>query len=383
MAAEKQDEEQSEEPSWWSDLKMGGPVNLVELEEEGVMGWSSPPGDYFQVRSEDYLTSKVKIPAGDWLLKPLALDWLHSTARIDEVLRHPDNRIMLGLKEARKKGEIAAGTEPFVWAINLQVPSKVHHSLVIYYISTQPFEEASLPDRFLNGDDEFRNSRLKLIANIVRGPWIVKTAVGDHAICILGKQLTCRYHRGDNFMEVDVDIGSSMVASAIVHLAINYITTITVDLAFLIEGKTEEELPEKLLGAVRFAELEPSASVPIGATPSSPTPVDIQVTFDEEDVDEDEDVFEDALDTEEGEDSLSSRIWKQIGQRVPGDWWQRQQGMSFTSPATTAGECRGREFSFGEEQLSNENRIVRDCTEKFGTVTSSSACVQAGEDLLI
>ncbi|KAL2610516.1 hypothetical protein R1flu_029089 [Riccia fluitans] len=332
MAAQKQEEEKSDEPSWWSDLKSDltdGPVSLVDLEEEGVMGWSSPPGDFFQVRAEDYLTTKVKIPAGDWLLKPLALDWLHSTARIDEVLRHPDNRIMRRLREARKNGEFSAGTEPFVWAINLQVPSKVHHSLVMYYMSTHPFEEGSLPDRFLNGDDDFRNSRLKLIANIVRGPWIVKTAVGDHAICILGKQLTCRYHRGDDFLEVDVDIGSSMVASAIVHLAINYITTITVDLAFLIEGKTEEELPEKLLGAVRFAELEPSASVPIGATPSSPTPVNIPAIFeDAEDIDEDEDVFEDALDSEENEDSFSSRIWKQIGQGFPADWWQRQQGMS-------------------------------------------------------
>lgn len=49
-------------------------------------------------------------------------------------------------------------------------------------------------DRFLKGDDVFKNNRLKLIANISEGPWIVKTAVGEQAICILGRSLTCRSH---------------------------------------------------------------------------------------------------------------------------------------------------------------------------------------------
>lgn len=49
-----------------------------------------------------------------------------------------------------------------------------------------------MEDRFLKGDDAFKNNRLKLIANISEGPWIVKKAVGEQAICILGRSLTCR-----------------------------------------------------------------------------------------------------------------------------------------------------------------------------------------------
>ncbi|CAN8295378.1 unnamed protein product, partial [Cochlearia groenlandica] len=108
-------------------------------------------------------------------------------------------------------------------------------------------------DRFLKGDDGFKTSRLKLIANIVKGPWIVRKAVGEQAICVIGRALSCKYVSGDNFVEVDIDVGSSMVASAIVHLAFGYVTTLTVDIAFLIESQTEAELPEKLLGAVRFS----------------------------------------------------------------------------------------------------------------------------------
>ncbi|KAL0456213.1 UNVERIFIED_CONTAM: protein ENHANCED DISEASE RESISTANCE 2-like [Sesamum latifolium] len=83
-------------------------------------------------------------------------------------------------------------------------------------------------------------SRLNMIANIAKGPWIVRKAVGEQAICIIGRSLPKK----------------SMVATAVVHLALGYLTTLTVDLAFLIEGQSESELPEKMLGAIRFSELD-------------------------------------------------------------------------------------------------------------------------------
>ncbi|KAG6509081.1 hypothetical protein ZIOFF_034472 [Zingiber officinale] len=92
------------------------------------------------------------------------------------------------------------------------------------------------------------------------GPWIVRTAVGEQAICILGRAVSCKYTSGLNYIEVDVDIGSSIIANAIVHLAFGYVTILTVDLAFLIESQTEEELPEQILGAVRFSNLNPASA---------------------------------------------------------------------------------------------------------------------------
>ncbi|KAF4352199.1 hypothetical protein G4B88_017231 [Cannabis sativa] len=32
--------------------------------------------------------------------------------------------------------------------------------------------------------------------------------------------LNCNYHRGTNYLEIDVDIGSSAIASAILHLVL-------------------------------------------------------------------------------------------------------------------------------------------------------------------
>lgn len=84
-----------------------------------------------------------------------------------------------------------------------------------------------------------------------------------------------------------MDIGSSIVANAIVHLAIGYINSLTVDMAFLIEGQAEEELPEKLLGTIRLKQLDLSAAVPL-----------------------------ELLSKEEGTnfgDSFPSRLWRSLG----------------------------------------------------------------------
>ncbi|KAL5543161.1 hypothetical protein UlMin_010871 [Ulmus minor] len=245
------------ELGWVERVKSGGAVPLRDP-ENCPNGWATPPGNKFMVRGPEYFSTKVKVPAGEYLLKPLGFDWIKSSSKIGDVLNNPDSRVRKAVED-----EFPTGDKPFIWAFNLQVPSKDNYSAVAYFTTTDPIPEGSLMDHFLKGDDGYRNSRLKLIANIVKGPWIVRKAVGEQAICIIGRALSCKYCVADNFLEVDVDIGSSMVASAIVHLAFGYITTLTVDLAFLIESQTESELPERLLGAVRFSELNPDSARPI------------------------------------------------------------------------------------------------------------------------
>ena len=75
--------------------------------------------------------------------------------------------------------------------------------------------------------------------------------------------MTCKYYRQDNFLEIDVDIGSSSVARGVIGLVLGYVTNIVVDLAILIEAKEEEELPEYILGTVRLNRLKPETAVPL------------------------------------------------------------------------------------------------------------------------
>ncbi|OVA08764.1 protein of unknown function DUF1336 [Macleaya cordata] len=270
------------EPEWIERIKAEGAVPLLEP-DNCPNGWASPPGDKFMVRGPEYFSTRVKIPGGEYLLKPLGFDWIKGATKIGEVLNNPNSRVRKALED-----EFPMVDRPFVWAFNLQVPSKDNYSAVAYFVALEPIPEGSLMDRFLKGDDGFRNSRLKLIANIVKGPWIVRKAVGEQAICILGRAVSCKYFVGENYFEVDVDIGASMVANAIVHLAFGYITTLTVDLAFLIESQSEPELPERILGAVRFSELNPNSAQSIDP-PSDGSAGSLQ-------------------------SSLRTRLWKSIGQ---------------------------------------------------------------------
>ena len=76
-----------------------------------------------------------------------------------------------------------------------------------------------------------------------------------------------------------MDIGSSIVANAIVHLAIGYLTTLTVDLAFLLEAQAESELPEQILGTVRLKKMDLAAAVPVEQDAATSDGTSVQSRF--------------------------------------------------------------------------------------------------------
>jgi hypothetical protein len=128
-------------------------------------------------------------------------------------------------------------------------------------MTTCPLSDSPLLENFVNGDNRFRNSRFKLIPNIAKGSWIVKQSVGKTA-CLIGEALEISYHNGKNYLELDVDIGSSSVARGVVNLVVGYLSKLVIELAFLIQANTEEELPEYLLGTCRLINLDVAKAVP-------------------------------------------------------------------------------------------------------------------------
>ncbi|XP_024391660.1 protein ENHANCED DISEASE RESISTANCE 2 [Physcomitrium patens] len=228
------------------------------VNDQECSGWSDPGGKGFMVRGVTYNDDNLKISGGEPLLNLLAVDWLKSDHRIDHI----------ALQSSCCVQSVAGRKAPFILVINLQVPAKPNYSLVMYFVADRPIQPGSLLDQFANGDDAFRNSRFKLIPSIVEGYWMVKRAVGTKA-CLLGKAVTCNYLRKDNFLEIDVDIGSSSVARSVVGLALGYVTSLVVDLAILIEAKSAHELPEYLLGTMRINRIKAeSAAQFVGDTPA-------------------------------------------------------------------------------------------------------------------
>ncbi|XP_052117993.1 protein ENHANCED DISEASE RESISTANCE 2 [Arachis duranensis] len=212
--------------------------------------WKISDGNNFRVRSKHFCFDKSKVPAGKHLLDLVAVDWFKDSKRMDHV--------------AKRQGcaaQVASEKGFFSIIFNLQVPGSTHYSMVFYFV-TKELVPGSLLQRFVDGDDEFRNSRLKLIPSVPKGSWIVRQSVGSTP-CLLGKAVDCNYIRGAKYLEIDVDIGSSTVANGVLGLVVGVITTLVVDMAFLVQANTPDELPERLIGAVRISHLElKSAIVP-------------------------------------------------------------------------------------------------------------------------
>lgn len=237
-----------EEPTDRIDLSIFS-GNLRRDDNENARNcWRISDANNFKVRSKNYCRDKSKIPAGKHLMDLVAVDWFKDTRRMDHV--------------ATRKGcaaQVASEKGLFSIIVNVQVPGSTHYSMVFYFVTTE-IAPGSLLQRFVDGDDEFRNSRLKLIPSVPKGSWIVRQSVGSTP-CLLGKAVDCNYIRGPDYLEIDVDIGSSTVANGVLGLVIGVITTLVVDMAFLVQANTEDELPERLIGAVRVSHIELSSAV--------------------------------------------------------------------------------------------------------------------------
>ncbi|GFP98810.1 protein enhanced disease resistance 2 [Phtheirospermum japonicum] len=210
--------------------------------------WTVSDGSNFRVRSKRFCYDKSKIPAAKHLMDLVAVDWFKDTKRMDHV--------------ARRSGcaaQVASDKGLFSIVFNLQVPGSTHYSMVFYFVAKE-LVPGSLLQRFVDGDDEFRNSRLKLIPSVPKGSWIVRQSVGSTP-CLLGKAVDCNYIRGPTYLEVDVDIGSSTVANGVLGLVVGVITTLVVDMAFLVQANSTDELPERLIGAVRVSHIELSSAI--------------------------------------------------------------------------------------------------------------------------
>ena len=107
---------------------------------------------------------------------------------------------------------------------------------------------------FLNGSTEFRNNYLKFIPRIIEGPWALKKLVGSNPVMIGQKIPTSYYGSVDNgYIEICIDVtkGGKM-ANSICSAVASKASSVTIDLAFLLQGTKKEELPEQLLSVVRL-----------------------------------------------------------------------------------------------------------------------------------
>lgn len=67
-------------------------------------------------------------------------------------------------------------------------------------------------ERFLKGDDAYKNARLKLITSVVDASWLVKKTIGKPVPALIGNKLTCHWRQTEDLLECTCDVNSSMAA---------------------------------------------------------------------------------------------------------------------------------------------------------------------------
>ncbi|KAE8686307.1 Ribophorin I isoform 1 [Hibiscus syriacus] len=237
-----------------------GLVSLLGLNEEADEFFDVPEADEFtdydrldkQITAEINISKPFSEKIAEFCKSKEGMSikrWLGTTAESSPT-EPLSKRTRLVLYRAVERG----GPE-FFFIINMQIPGSPTYTLALYYMIKTPIEDHPLLYKFVDGDDAYRNTRFKLIPYISKGSWIVKQSVGKKA-CLLGQALDTRYFRGKNYLEAEIDIGSSTVARGIANLVLGYLNNLVVEMAFIIQGNTQEELPESLLGTCRLNHLD-------------------------------------------------------------------------------------------------------------------------------
>jgi len=243
--------------------------------------WSEPNGNVFKVRGKNYLNDRIKINSNGNLFKTRGVDLLLTKdwAPTEIGRRHP------GILGGRLRDVPTFIVNfRFSWGVLVlyfEIPSQYLPILQEKYndssegspnTALEPIGELLSPhDKavrdFLMGSDATKNFMLKLIPRVVEGNVIVRKIVGKPVIIGNKLPVTYFYEPEDSdsgmsqFLEADLDIGSSSnKAKRIVDILRRYMSSVTVDIGFVLEGNCEELLPERMLASARIHHLDPSNS---------------------------------------------------------------------------------------------------------------------------
>jgi Protein ENHANCED DISEASE RESISTANCE 2, C-terminal len=231
----------------------------------GESCWSSPPDNcIFRVRGAKYLEDRIKIPSGPSPFTCRGVDmWLTDNPE-RHIARHP----------CVLNGRLA---EEDTFLVNFLLP---FGNFVSYFtvppISQFPDKLGAVWSKFVKGDQQYRDARLKLLPVVIDGPWIVKAAVGNGtAPALLGKVIPLQYFFSEPkpqdddsrrtgagggghqkaIYEVDVIITASSIAKGILSVVKGHTKSLTIGFAFIVEAAEPDELPENVLCAFQVHQL--------------------------------------------------------------------------------------------------------------------------------
>jgi hypothetical protein len=108
-------------------------------------------------------------------------------------------------------------------------------------------------------------------AMVVKGPWVVRQVVSGKPALIGNKvPINYVYDSGNDkesmYLEADLDIAASSAARGILSVARTYTNVLTLDLGFVVQSNTQDELPECMMVGCRLHGVDPLQSPPFPST---------------------------------------------------------------------------------------------------------------------
>jgi len=232
--------------------------------------FTDPPAHLFMVRGPDYLREgkggknlkALKVPSQESPYELIGVNMFRSPNRMHHIAEEiGDLRRYLESFPADKEG----GLLPEFLVINwLMSPLFKKEFFVVQHVfrlrpgARFTMQDAALSNawmRFMGGTDAERNAQFKYVFRCVDAPSAVKNAIsylGGERPVLIGKSLTTTYNRGKNHFEINMDVSSSRIASAINGIILKNVETVVMDCSWLLEGQNDAELPERVLAKIRW-----------------------------------------------------------------------------------------------------------------------------------
>lgn len=229
--------------------------------------WTTTRGETFYIRSSDYKKSRKKEPSKPALFEFIGADLVRTESKVDLISHrvefpavHENSRLFIINAQV-------PSYSPSLWndgsfdgpgytlALYWKIPERVVEDLKDPTTTT-----LTLLKRFLEaGNDTSLTDRFKVIAQVTNQDecgitgMAKKLLTSHNATPVLTRPQHRIYHFKDGTTEMVVDIHAfSYIARRGIHLLLDKTSRLVIDVAFVIQGETEDELPEQVLGCCRL-----------------------------------------------------------------------------------------------------------------------------------
>ena len=220
--------------------------------------WQELDAASFRVRGAEYLTDKVKVPSRTPLFSPVGVQCYQCGDGGGSQQQEARPFEHVAARAPTLAAHLASQPDSFFLLVGFMLPGPPFRTALFALQRTAPVGEdpavERLLEQFVGGSDEFRAARFKYLPRIDVAPPFLLRAIrlaGGEVPTLLCNKLTPQYHRGANYIEIDIDISSSRVANMTTNLILPKLADVIVSHAFLLEGRAADELPERVLGTMQ------------------------------------------------------------------------------------------------------------------------------------